>query len=293
MKEHACKEIPSEYFNAAESAGEVIRYDYSATVGGNKGQGKYALVYLPPNYDASGSTKYNFLYLSHGGMDRPEHWEKGAPGFTKVLDNMILKGDVPPFVAVLITYLSEEDREALKDHQFTETIKTATVRTTNFWQELKADLMPALEKKYYGYGTRDKRVFGGFSMGGVTTWAVYEHCIAEFKYFMPLSGDCWVVAEKNSTMEIAVKAAEILEKETLDQGYKPNEYYIFASTGTKDIAYQNLYNQIEAMKSHTKAWTYGADFPNDNLYLMLLENGEHNYQYMLQYIYNSLPYVVK
>ncbi len=40
--------------------------------------------------------------------------------------------------------------------------------------------------------SRMHRAFGGYSMGGVTTWEVLAQDPQYFAYFMPMAGDCWL-----------------------------------------------------------------------------------------------------
>ena len=68
-------------------------------------------------------------------------------------------------------------------------------------EELANDLIPVVESRYRTYAettdaaglecSREHRAIGGFSMGAVTTWYALEHTLPFFKYFMPVSADCW------------------------------------------------------------------------------------------------------
>ena len=125
-----------------------------------------------------------------------------------------------------------------------------------FHDELINDLIPFVETKYNTYAmsgnkedlikSRQHRAFGGFSMGSVTTWYTYINCLDYFKYFIPLSGDCWVFGPKAGSSK-AKETAEYLANIP-----KLNDYtqriIIFCATGNLDIAYPNMYPQIYAMK---------------------------------------------
>lgn len=77
-------------------------------------------------------------------------------------------------------------------------------------EELINDLLPAVAEHYatYSQGTsksalqasRAHQAFGGFSMGAITTWEVFEHDMAYFKYFMPMAGDSWLVQNDGGTI---------------------------------------------------------------------------------------------
>ena len=47
------------------------------------------LVYTPPNFDASGKTKYPVLYLIHGGSDTEETWTKVGKA-NLIADNLVV-----------------------------------------------------------------------------------------------------------------------------------------------------------------------------------------------------------
>jgi endo-1,4-beta-xylanase len=291
--------IPEAYFVKPANAGRLERIEYTPTVGLNKGNPKYALVYLPAGYDDSGATENKFLYLLHGGGDRPESWTTVDPslGFLTVLDNMSLRKDAKPFVVVFTTYLSDHDRQNPGGER-----DALNNRVKDFWRELTTDLLPLVEKKYHGTAksfdaqalkaSRNDRCIGGFSMGGVATWAVYENAMDYFKYYMPLSGDSWAKSI-NSDKTIAKENVAILKSATERFGYTPDQYMIFAATGTKDIAYPNLSNQVDEMKNYPEVWKYGYDFPENNFYYLLRQDGIHDYHNQIQYVYNALKVIFK
>lgn len=74
-----------------------------------------------------------------------------------------------------------------------------------------------------------------------------------------------------------------------NSGYSPEDYRIYAATGTADIAYSALSHQVEAMKAYPETFRYNPDFTQGNFYYGVVEGGVHNNTYMNQYIYNALP----
>lgn len=294
------EEIPAQYLDASTEPGRVVRLDYETMTYDeeNRAMDKYAYVYLPYGYDDTDeSTRYNVFYLMHGWTGDAELYlggENGDRPLKRILDHLIANGDMEPMIVVTPTYYQDNrergDGVALED----------AALTANFYQELQNDLIPAVESRYHTYArsvdaadlqaSREHRIFGGFSMGAVTTWYTFLHCMDYFKYYMPISGDCWVVSETHmGTVETAAPTAQYLNDYIQDSGYTKEDYVIYALTGTDDTAYSALDRQIEAMKGQTESFTYSDSVSGGNLFFQVAEGGVHNYTSMIRYIYNALP----
>ena len=128
---------------------------------------KRALVYLPYGYDAEKS--YNILYLMHGTGDDENYWLQTHAYNKVMLDRMIAQGEIAPLIVVTPTFYVEDDG---KD-------SSLDILTFSFREELRNDLMPAMESKYATFAetaddagftaSRDHRAFAGLSRGAVTT----------------------------------------------------------------------------------------------------------------------------
>ena len=281
------KSMPDEYKMLSEKQGTIERLQYNASNLNNGTDVKYLNVYLPYGYNPSDKTKkYNVLYLMHGGGEN-ENLLFGGPGenreLKRILDNMIARGEIEPLIVVTPTFYGGKNDTQL------------------FPEELVDCIIPLVETKYNTYAasgskedlkaSRAHRAFGGFSMGSVTTWYTYIYCLDYFKYFIPLSGDCWVLGGPGSSDPKAV--AEYLAKVAKDAGYTPRDYFIFAATGDLDIAYPNMKPQIDAMKELTDSFIYSSDTSKGNFYFMLCGGGTHAWYWVNQYIYNILPDLFK
>ncbi len=126
---------------------------------------------------------------------------------------------------------------------------------------------------------RNHRAVGGFSQGAGCTFTIMRNCFDYFKYYLPVSG-----GPGNADFTNVVK------------GYGVTDYYVFASTGTDDIAYSGMVNAIPAMAEQKDSegnpiFIYNADLSQGNLYLLLLSGGTHTWQCVNQYLYNILPNV--
>ena len=278
------KTLPNEYKAESQNQGIIESIEYNVANLDNGTDVKKLNVYLPYGYDNSDTNiKYNVLYLMHGGGE-DENLLFGGPGQSKemkrILDNMIANGDIEPLIVVTPTFNGGKDDTAL------------------FHEELVNDIIPLVETKYNTYAgngdlddlkaSRDHRAFGGFSMGAVTTWYTYINCLDYFKYFIPLSGDCWAISETAGESK-AMETAEYLANVAKEKGYGPEDYYLFCATGDLDIAYPNMSPQIEAMKQLTDTFVYSGDTNKGNLYFMVCEGGTHAWNWVNQYIYCILP----
>lgn len=293
VQEDSLKEIPSEYLLPAQKQGTVVRLDYQSNTYDekNKELSKFAFVYLPYGYEENDTqTRYNIFYLMHGGGGTAERYlggENGDASLKRILDHMIEDGEIEPMIVVTPTFYPD-DRSGPEAEL-----------TANFHNELVLDLMPAVEKRYHTYAestdgeglkaSREHRIFGGFSMGSVTTWYTFIDGLDYFKYYLPISGDCWLFGRMGGTDSDYSETAAYLNQLVQGSGYSQDDYYIYAATGTDDIAYSALSKQVEAMKAYPETFVYNSDFTKGNFYYGVVKGGVHNNTYMNQYIYNALP----
>jgi predicted alpha/beta superfamily hydrolase len=159
-----------------------------------------------------------------------------------------------------------------------------------FQQELRNDLIPAVEKAFSVRACRECRAIGGFSMGGVTTWFAFLENQDLFSVFLPLSGDCWQVCGLGGGKETE-KTVRCLHDHTVEQGYKKEDFRIYAGTGDEDIAYPNLTPQIEAMKKCTDLFEFSEKPEEGNLHYTVMENAPHMYEKVYQHIYHYMPVI--
>ena len=254
---------------------------------------KYAYVYLPHGFNATDpETQYDVLYLLHGGGGNAERYFDGAgqsSQFKRILDHMIQNGELKPMIVVTPTFYPIGNTDS--------SVSTVGAAVAHFSEELVNDLIPAVESSYPTYAettdasglkaSRDHRGFGGFSMGSVAAWYVFADCLDYFRYFLPMSGDCWIAGERAGGSDPAGTAAA-LANALKESGYGANDFFIHAMTGTSDMAYDALASQIEAMKE-AEGFAFGADTSENNLYFSVLEGGTHDYGSIRRYLYNAMP----
>ncbi|GFI25322.1 endo-1,4-beta-xylanase Y [Lachnospiraceae bacterium] len=283
-------QIPKDYFTSAGEQGVLEQLDYKtyesmSYQNKEKQLNKTAYVYLPYGY--SENRKYNVFYLMHGGWS-DETTYLGTPKnpnvLVNVIDHAIQDGKMEPVVIVCPTYNNENPDDSA-DYSL------ALQLTDNYHNELVNDLIPAVEGTYstYAGGTsaeeleasRDHRAFAGFSMGSIATWHTFQYCLDYFRYFLPSSG--------NLTSDGAY-----MESLVTDSGHKPEDFFIYAMSGTKDFAYAGFSSQIEAMLHAPDGIFIAADNEQEgNLAYRVQEGNAHDGNAAMQYIYNGLIWIWK
>ena len=252
------------YFKQPANHGTVIKENYTGINGS-----KTMYVYVPYGYDSS--KKYNVFYLMHGGGENEGTcFNDSAIDIDIMLDNMIDRGDIEPMIVVTPTFNKAPDGAG------------------DVWKEMRETIIPYVEKKYSTYANGDTstdslkasrfhRAYGGFSMGGGSTWRMFCNNLDICAYFMPLSGHSW---------DGAGGVQNAIDK----GGYSQRDYFIFAATGTEDIAYGNMVPLMNTLKSDTKRFTYTSDFSQGNLYFLEAKGNVHWWPQVRHYIYDALPY---
>lgn len=254
------KAAPDSYLNPSSKAGKVVNETYTGINGTKK-----LNVYLPYGYDES--KQYNIFYLMHGGGENENTIFSDDVKFDNMLDHMIENGDIEPMIVV------------------TPTFSGGGGSAETIYKEMKESIVPFVEGKYSTYAksasaadleaSRMHRGYGGFSMGGGSTWNVLINDIDYFGYVMPLSGHCW-------------GGADAVGQAVQNSKYKDSTY-IFAATGTDDIAYGNMVPQINAMKN-MPVFTFTSDFSKGNLYFLEAPGLTHWWGFVRHYVYDALPY---
>ena len=265
------QEIPEEYFSAADEQGTLVELHYDTWESKTYEQKttrltKRAIVYLPYGYDES--KEYNTFYYMHGGWGN-ETTQMGTPEhpsiFKNVVDHAIQNGEIEPMIVICPTYNNETPEDSAN---YTLAFYTLTV---NYHNELVNDLIPAVDSTYSTIADRDHRAFGGFSMGSVTTWYTFVNCLDQFRYFIPSSG---AMDYQGDDVDAAVTAS----------GQAPEDFFIFACTGTEDFEYYNFTNQIEGMLSMPS----GNFLEGKNIVFYVKEGYSHDGRAAMEYAYNGL-----
>lgn len=250
-----------------EQAGTVVKMKYETAVYGEKTYKKTMYVYLPYGYDENGSERYPVIYFFHGrGCD---YTTLLGNDYTKnAFDHMISTGVVEPFILVAPTYYYDA-RHLLYD-------------TELFVREMREEIMPLAEGTYRTYAetpdeagfraSRSQRAICGFSMGSMTTWALFPQMLDVSENFLPFSGPM-------QDTDAVLAAAETAEADGLP-------FYIYmACGGEEDLAFENC-NALAQQLAADAHFRYGANRETDNFFYCLSDNPHQDLTSRF-YLYNA------
>lgn len=278
---------PPAYADEAEHHGRVERIDYLThdyAEGTGSERTNTAYVYLPYGYSENDTLRYNVIYLVHGHYGTASTTFEAANGLQrKVFDHMMENGDCAPTIVVSPSYNYGQPTPSYVDADpYCRALPT----------ELVNDLIPIVETRYHTYlaspdadgieASRSHRAIGGFSMGGVTTWYALAETFNAFKYYLPISGDCWSLgafAGMNRPQQTADYLAGIIR-----QSPYVNDFYIWAASGTSDSAYSETLIQVRAMAGLADV------FGLDHMTFHEKDGARHEFRPTVEYVYNALPY---
>ena len=147
-----------------------------------------------------------------------------------------------------------------------------------FHRDLRENLIPYIESRYHTYAegtseealqaSREHRAFGGFSLGAVTTWYQFVYNLDYIKYFIPMSGDCWVMGTYGGLYH-PVETVDYLEDVVTEGGWEEDDFRIYQGIGTSDPIWDQTDNQIQEMLTRDL-------FTAENLHYAIIEGGRHD-----------------
>lgn len=228
--------------------GTIERLDYTTDVYGQT-YNQWANIYLPYGYDEA--QQYNILYFFHGTNETQESFI-GDASVKNAIDNMIEQGICEPFIMVCPTYYYEYE--------------TRTTDHARFVDEVRNDLMPAVESKYSTYApsaddegfrvSRDHRAFSGYSQGSGVCWTVSYRMLDWAKWFIPMS---------YSTPDYLKN----LKAAMAESGVSGTDIYFYICTGGKrDLAYEDTVRLANVMIAD-EDFSFGTDPSVNNFYVAI------------------------
>ena len=278
--------VPEEYFAPSDHPGQVVELTYDSrdyTDAAEPAIQKTAYVYLPYGYDETDSdTRYDILYLMHGWtMTAGDFFDTARRGIVPMLDHMIANGDIPPVIVVCATFDAQNQSQG-----FSRSVEELSV----FHRDLRENLIPFVESRYHTYAqdvteeglraSREHRAFGGFSLGAVTTWYQFIYNLDYIKYFVPMSGDCWIMGTYGGR-NYPVETVDYLEQVVSDGGWSGDDFYIYQGIGTDDPIWDQTDSQIQEMLTREL-------FTADNLHYAIIQGGRHDIDACERYLYHAL-----
>lgn len=257
----------------AEPQGRIESVSYAVTYSG-KTYGKTAYVYVPASYDRESAMPV--VYLLHGSSDGARQLEEAmAP----LLDDWMSRGEAPSSLVVFPTYYPDRSfviRDYRQDYPL-----------NRFFAQEEIDvLIKAVEGTYHTFakGTDEKaladsrlhRAFGGYSMGGVTTWEMLMAKPQYFAYFLPMAGDCWRQGD----------VADLLAKGLCNTGLGAGDFRVIAMVGERDGTKYQMQRQVKAL------WERQGDlFTKDSLLYWENEDGGHDLASLEVAIRHAMPFL--
>ena len=278
--------VPEEYFMPSDHPGQVVEIAYDSrdyTDAAEPAIQKTAYVYLPCGYDATDDeTRYDVLYLMHGWtMTAGDFFDPAQSGIVPMLDHMIENGDIPPMIVVCATFDEQNQPQS-----FSRSVEELSV----FHRDLRENLIPFVESRYHTYAqdvteeglqaSRAHRAFGGFSLGAVTTWYQFIYSLDYIKYFVPMSGDCWIMGTYGGR-NYPVETVDYLEQVVADSGWDGDDFYIYQGIGTDDPIWDQTDSQIQEMLTRDL-------FTSENLHYAIIEGGRHDIDACERYLYHAV-----
>lgn len=278
------KSVSPEYTRQATQKGSVTRLDYGSKdyAGSGAEITKTAFVYTPYGYDEDGAERYDIIYLMHGwGGHAGEYFEMAD--IRNVLDNLIEKGEVAPFIAVSATFYNERSGVDFGS-------SVAELRA--FHSDFENHLMPAVEGRFrtYAASTSDDdlkascghRAFGGFSLGSVTTWLELCYDNDYISNFIPMSGSSWYYGGFGDFQ--IKKNVDFIESLVRKKNLSEHGYFIYHAVGTNDAVKEQSLMMADEMLSH-------RIFTSEHYVFFQKRGGIHDFNAVQEFLYNALPIV--
>lgn len=162
----------------ASAHGRVLRMSMAAPWKGGRATQANVAVYLPPNFDPSGATRYPVIYEAPYGIST---WSQPHRfNLPRAMDYLIGKHLIPPEIVVMLgtsggPYL---DSECANSYDKRAWIETWIVKT----------VVPWMDSHYPTVASRVGRAFMGASQGGYCAAALWSHRPDVFGAALILSG---------------------------------------------------------------------------------------------------------
>ncbi len=243
--EHEILAVPRCYEAVCAQEGTVRKFSYQTKAYATDGRtvSKEAYLYLPYGYTKE--REYDILYLLHGTGDGADYWMGRHPENKRIVDNLIARGDIRPLLIVMPTWYVGNDCADDPDRL-----------TYSFRQEIRNDLMPAVEGAYSTYAaspteeefraSRSHRAFAGLSRGSITMFhSVMTGCLDFFASFGAFSG-C-----KTTEEEFAEMGSEKFASYPIDLFYN--------TSGSFDFLLAEHLTAVRALTAREDRLTWGEN----------------------------------
>lgn len=244
------------YDDASEEPGEIVKVEYTTTAYGEP-LNSWVNVYVPYGYDAS--RQYNIIYFLHGTNEDQTSFVSDDRA-KNALDNMIEVGVADPFIMVFPTYYYNYADRAID--------------IPAFKNELRNDIMPAVESQYSTYAetaddagfaaSREHRAIAGYSRGSYATWHMMNGLLDTAKWWLPMSAA--ISGEEEMTVGVMPAADQVAWLGAALDSQPNYDYFIILSTGGgRDMMYEEVTTLFSEMLKDAH-FSYGNDPAVNNLF---------------------------
>ena len=112
------------------------------------------------------------------------------------------------------------------------------------------------------------------------TWYQFIYNLDYIKYFLPMSGDCWIMGTYGGLYHLE-ETVDYLENMLESGGWQETDFRIFQGIGTSDPIWDQTDSQIQEMFVRER-------FTPENLHYAIIENGRHDIDACERYLYYGL-----
>ena len=266
--ESVFRQYNAKFYDApSQEPGSVVSLSYSTQVYGSTME-NHVKVYLPYGYDQKPDTRYDIIYFYHGTNEDQDSFI-GDERAKNALDNMIETGIAKPFIMVFPTYYYDRENRSF-DLEL-------------FQQEMRQDIMPAVESAYRTYAettddtgfkaSRDHRAFAGYSNGCRMCWYSFCRLLDTARYYLPMSNSIGVPAIINSIQ---------------NQNAEQSSFFVYACCGgPRDDLSTATVNLVNELIKRPEFFSYGLDTASGNNIYLCKSNGLHQTLTARHFLYNA------
>jgi len=151
------------------------------------GAWRRAMVYTPPGYDESASTRYPVLYLQHGAGEDETGWTKqGHANF--ILDNLLAQKKAKPMIVVMDKGYAVRPGEPIVAPKSSSGADSGELVPSAFESVIIEDLIPLIDRTFRTLADREHRAMAGLSMGSAQTKNITLRHLDTFSWIGFFSG---------------------------------------------------------------------------------------------------------
>ncbi len=134
---------------------------------GTTGEYRRVMVYTPPGYDKSLTTRFPVLYLQHGGANDEQSWTHEGH-LADIMNNLLAEKKIVPMLVVMergYATMTQTSAEQTVPYSLAIYNKSYQQNRDGFDDLMIKDLIPMIDGRYRTVANRDNRALAGLSRG--------------------------------------------------------------------------------------------------------------------------------